>query len=103
MAKRKRIYAEERAERREWERFKSSLETIKDLIDGLRFVNAGPRQGKPGGQYYSNLGFFLRRVAIPEGANPDELALYRGLSSRLEEARQFKPGTTEKLFGKGEQ
>ncbi len=71
------------AESRAWEEFNRKLNLIGDFDQARGFGNSGPRSWLPGGQYYTNLMYFLNFGSIPDGASEEACALYRELSARI--------------------
>ncbi len=73
----------------EFERGVRSLKSRKEAAD---FVESGPRQGEPGGQFYTTLGAFLHGH-YPSSASDWERQLYIEFCERTTAAKRTKQGS----------
>ena len=69
--------------RDEWDVFKRAVESAKSWDDVWSVANHGPKSGKPGGSYYTNLAYLMNCRVPPDGADARQLAIYEDLARRL--------------------
>jgi len=78
-----RRYARDEAARKIGESFLPELEACQNIVEATVLWREAVPEGKPGREYYSNLGFFLiNSFAPPDGATGREIAAYTKLIER---------------------
>lgn len=53
--------------------FERAIRQLDTLEEALAFVEAGPRQGEPGGELYTNFGAFLRHGHLAPSSREQQL------------------------------
>jgi hypothetical protein len=79
-----------------WDQFEPKLAALQSFTDAEMLVFRAPPEGSPGRKFYSNLGFFLQRFSVPDGASRAELHLYIGFIRRI--AANIKLGEENRII-----
>ena len=86
------------AENRAWKDFEPKLIAAKNLAEAKKLVSNAPRPDSPGRKFYSNLGFFLGSLLVPNGSKPKEMKLYIGVIEKLVKNGELKPDVAQKAI-----
>jgi hypothetical protein len=102
MARKRKTVAEQRqewdeAQERVWRTFRPRLDAATNVGEALAILASPVPEGRPGRRFYSNLGFFVQNLMVPNGATADERGLYLQLVRRMRDAGDMLPETCAKV------
>jgi hypothetical protein len=66
-----------------WKSFQAESALVTSWGEARAFGARGPKIGRPGSSFYTNLLYFVRYDSVPLGADAAQVAIYESLVSRL--------------------